>query len=89
MNERGKCTKCCSCITCGLGPKLTDWSFQKIGWTSWSLTQQMVAGVCCSMSFVLTAMGFLITVRSLNTLFFLILTRSANESILTSVFICS
>ena len=65
MSESSKCRKCCSCLTCGGGPRLLDWIFVKISWGRWSLTQQMVTGVCCSMSLVVIAMGFLITVSSL------------------------
>ena len=50
------------CITCRMGPRCSDWTFKKIKYDSWSLSWQMLFGVCCSISIVLTAMGSLIIV---------------------------
>lgn len=51
-------------MTCGVAPKVSHWVFEKIKWQQWSLTLQMVSGVCCSMSFVLAAMGLLVSVSN-------------------------
>ena len=57
-------SKCVKCMTCGIYPTCVNWFFKKIKYDTWPMPLQMVAGVCCSMSFVLTAMGCLITVNT-------------------------
>ena len=57
-------SKCVKCMTCGMHPRCCNWIFRKIKYDTWPMTLQMVVGVCCSMSFVLTAMGLLISMNT-------------------------
>ena len=50
-------------ITCGVGPKLWDGIKDCIKFHSWPLKCQIISGVCCSLTWVLTILAITLMIN--------------------------